>query len=311
MIMTQDRPPNVELVPAPQPTVVDRFLERHAGSPNTFAAYTVDLRQFARHMRPVNPQLLDWTKISIGDVEAWDRRLRHDGASAATRHRKLAALSSLLKWLNADGGIIRQIGYMRTALLPELAGRSSSVGLLDADQLRALRDAPRLRHHPRPLSGAFMLRDLALMAVLIDLGVKPTEACQLRVRHLNLKAGTLLIAEGDKVSERTMKTGTARAALAAYMPAGWLPFGRSRHGQGLDAPLPEAALFPNHHGDVMTRQGLWVIICRYAAIAGVEIEAGVLRRSVAAEKRRAGWSIEQIAEFFGVYPDGRSPVLTA
>jgi integrase/recombinase XerD len=63
----------------------------------------------------------------------------------------------------------------------------------------------------------------------------------------------------------------------------------------------EPALFLNHRGQQLTRQGLWLIIKAYAREADLETEVTphTLRHSFAAHKLNSGSGLEEVQKLLG------------
>jgi integrase/recombinase XerD len=78
----------------------------------------------------------------------------------------------------------------------------------------------------------------------------------------------------------------------------WVDEGRAQ----LVARPDDGALFLNHRGQRLTRQGLWLIIRRYVRQAAIEsaVTPHTLRQSFAAHQLYAGADAEEVAELLGV-----------
>jgi integrase/recombinase XerD len=62
----------------------------------------------------------------------------------------------------------------------------------------------------------------------------------------------------------------------------------------------QQALFLNHHGERLTRQGFWLIIKGYARQAGItEITPHMLRHSFAMLKLQGGMELRSVQELLG------------
>jgi integrase/recombinase XerD len=92
-------------------------------------------------------------------------------------------------------------------------------------------------------------------------------------------------------------------ALAAYLDKGRPALTRTAENSG--SPLADnsddsSALFLNHRGQRLTRQGFWLILKRYAKSAGLgEISPHTLRHSFAAQKLNSGTDVRDLQQILG------------
>jgi integrase/recombinase XerD len=84
----------------------------------------------------------------------------------------------------------------------------------------------------------------------------------------------------------------ARQALNAYLEGGRA---RLLHGQH------ETALFVNHRGQPLTRQGLWLIVKEYAAAVGIahKVTPHMLRHSFATHMLDGGAGLREVQQLLG------------
>ena len=118
-----------------------------------------------------------------------------------------------------------------------------------------------------------------------------SELIHLEVSDVNLKLGYVDCSDGAK--ERIIPFGnTCKEALDQYL----------REGRGEFPGEPESGiLFPNCSGKVMSRQGFWKVLKRYAAEAGItaDITPHTLRHSFAAHMLQNGADIKSLQEMLG------------
>jgi integrase/recombinase XerD len=66
------------------------------------------------------------------------------------------------------------------------------------------------------------------------------------------------------------------------------------------APADESALFVNHRGSRLTRQGFWLILKAYARQAGIQdITPHTLRHSFATHALRHGYELRDVQQMLG------------
>ena len=146
---------------------------------------------------------------------------------------------------------------------------------------------PRLRSHTPQA-----LRDQALMETLYATGVRVTELVNLNVSDVDLAARTIACAAGGKRNRLSPIYPRAVVVLEHYLSAG------RPH---LVVEPNETALFLNHRGQRLTRQGLWLIIKRYVREVGIQqtVTPHTLRHSFAAHLIHAGAGLREVQERLG------------
>jgi len=282
---------------------IEEFLEFLAAerrlSPNTLAAYKNDLRQFeaylsSRHAGPLGNGVHHLTgsgngqvgqsELSRETVAGFFLNLRVDkGYSAATIARKMAAVKSLFQFLLRQG----VISHNPTAELgsPEVKKplpRAISVG--DVDLL--IRQADK-RTTPEGL------RDRAMLHLLYATGMRVTELVSLDVSDIDAAGQTVrCIGRGARARQLPVDE-RAWAALQDYLDRGRPALLRSG--------LPQPALFLNHRGQRLTRQGFWLIMKSVARDSGVraEVTPHTLRHSFATHRLSDGFTLPRLLELLG------------
>ncbi len=157
-----------------------RALAAENKSPATIETYARSLRLFTEFV-DAQGMPREVSAIRREHVEAFvaDQLRRHAGSTANTRYRGLQAF---FKWAVAEGEVPESpMGNMKP---PQFQERVPDV--LDADALRRLL---------RACAGQDFesRRDLALILLLIDTGMRRSEAASLRVDDLDLNTGVVLV----------------------------------------------------------------------------------------------------------------------
>jgi integrase/recombinase XerD len=137
-------------------------------------------------------------------------------------------------------------------------------------------------------------RDHALLELLYASGMRVTELVSLDVSDVSLVSGSVRV-RGKKLvgKERIIPIGDrALDALRNYLNRGRMQLVRDPE---------ERALFLNHRGQRLTRQGLWLIIKHYVDEVGIsaEVTPHTLRHSFAAHKLSQGKSLQDIQKLLG------------
>ncbi len=245
-------------------------------SERTVESYRRDLEQFALFLNERNTCLEEATAGDIRDFLA-------EGAwRASTRARKTAAIRS----------------FYRERLLAGLALTDPSRNLTsprsesDLPHTLSVEQVARLLTAPKPTPAG--LRDRALLETLYGAGLRASEVLALRLQDIDLDVGFVrTVGKGDK--ERVVPLGRmAIEALRIYQQRG-RPF------LGKPGTLKAPELFVNSRGRRLSRQGLHLIIKRYAHEAGLadDVSAHTLRHSFATHLLEGGADLRAVQEMLG------------
>jgi len=257
------------------------YLELERGlSRNTLGAYRTDLLQFGAFLDRRNVGV---TEATHGDLAAFLSELssRPRPVAAATIARKVACLRSFYRHLRREGLIEHDPtaelhGPRKTQRLPRVLSREQ---------------VSRLLGEPKG-TGALALRDRALLEVMYACGLRASEAVGLTLSDVDMEEG-MLRARGKGSKERVVPIGrTALSALRVY----------TRRGRpALVGAGSEPALFVNHRGGGLTRQGLYKIVQGHARGAGLEelMSPHTLRHSFATHLLAGGCDLRSLQEMLG------------
>jgi integrase/recombinase XerD len=264
---------------------IDRFLSylKHdkGAAENTLLAYSTDVRQFEQVLSasagsPVSPEELKPTMVAN-----YARWLDGQGYRPATVSRKMAASRAFLIYLEQQEGAISSSTY--AVLHPPPAPRTRP-HTLSREQVYSLVEAPAQTGTPRAL------RDAAILGLLYVGGLRASEAVESNMQNIDLGDGTYLRNEGDPVA---VNLGIALDPMQLYLRAG-RPY--------LIKDEKEQALFLNLRGKRLSRQGLWLVVKRWAAAEGFgsEISPHTLRHSLIRHLLDDGKSKRDIQQMLGL-----------
>ncbi|MDP8925081.1 MAG: tyrosine recombinase [Chloroflexota bacterium] len=273
----------------------DAFLQFLAAeqrlSPNTLAAYRNDLRQFEEYLRSraVDPFGDDRddrgaATASREAVAGFFLSLREDkGYSAATIARKMAAVKALFQYLVKQGMIaVNPAADLGAPEVKKPLPKAITVDEVD----RLIRQTDRK-------SSPEGLRDRAMLHLLYATGVRVTELVSLDTGDLDLDANTVrCVGRGARVRHLPIEA-RAVAALRDYLERGRPLL--------LRPGFPQSALFLNHRGQRLTRQGFWLIMKAVARDSGVSsaVTPHTLRHSFAAHRLSDGLGLPRLRELLG------------
>jgi integrase/recombinase XerD len=219
--------------------------------------------------------------VAAGSGRAGGEPPLRTGASPATLGRKVACLRSFYRHLRREGVITHDPtadlrGPRKTQRLPRVLSRQEVARLLSGPS----------GGEPRAL------RDRALLEVMYACGLRVSEAIGLQVGDVDLQEG-MLRARGKGSKERLVPIGRhAVAALRAYC---------ARGRPALMGARAQSALFVNHRGAGLTRQGLYKIVQLHARGAGLEqrMSPHTLRHSFATHLLAGGCDLRSLQEMLG------------
>jgi integrase/recombinase XerD len=256
---------------------VERFLSLLAAqrAPQTVEAYRRDLARFAEFTGR-SPAV-----ASTDDLERYVAHLRADGFASATVARRIAALRSfyrhqLLLGARDDNPAAELAPPRRQRKLPRTLSPGEAERLVEA----AAGTTPRA------------LRDSAIVELLYGAGLRVSELTALDRGSVDLDA-RLLRCTGKGGKERIVPIGRkAVEALRRYQSRG-RPYLDRRH-------RPE--LFLNAKGGPLTRAGVFLILRKVAAKAGLDperVHPHLLRHSFATHLLEGGADLRSVQEMLG------------
>src|SRR5579872_268853 len=242
---------------APEPVIetadslnsqIESFLDHIASergfSVNTAGAYRNDLRQFLAFLgeRGVTTWRLDPETLHAYQIWLHERRY-----ADTTLARKVAAVRSFLNFLRAEG-------IVEHDLASHLDSPTVGKYLPHAISEQQVEDLLSMPNDNSPIG----LRDSSMLRMLWATGMRVSELAALDLSSMDLQTDQVrCIGKGGK--ERVIPFGLhARHCLSRYLDDG-RPF--------LVRRTDEPALYLNHHGERLTRQGFWLILKAYSKSA--------------------------------------------
>jgi integrase/recombinase XerD len=247
----------------------ERGLSRH-----TVAAYRRDLAQYLAFLRG--------RSTSAARVSGFVKSLNDRGLAASSVSRKTAAVRGLHRFRVAEG-----LADEDPTVLLETAKRPQPLPkALTLDEVMALLDTP---DTATPVGR----RDRAFLEFLYATGARVSEAVGLDLEDVDLDSGTAIVTGKGNKQRLVPLGGFAIRAIEAYLPDR-LALRRSGRDPG--------ALFLNARGGRLTRQGLWGIVRKHAARAGIpadRVSPHVLRHSAATHMVERGADLRSVQQLLG------------
>lgn len=278
---------------------IDQFLgsleARKDFSVNTLAAYRNDLHQFAQYLSsgqgvPTSLQPpSSWNRVSRDHVIQY-RLYLNDRYAKTTVARKQAAIKSFFKFLAGKGVVTgNPVQDLEAPHVDRTLPHTINSGEVD----RLLHEMKIARPTPETL------RDRAMMQLLYATGLRVGETVALDLSDIDLEAGTVGTRGRGKIRRIPITSPDSLQAMRDYVERSRGLLARAR-GTAPTLDDDARALFLNHRGQRLTRQGFWLILKRYAKLAGLdEISPHTLRHSFAAQKLRGGTDMRDLQQILG------------
>ncbi|CEG27724.1 tyrosine recombinase XerD [Bacillus sp. B-jedd] len=250
-------------------------------SQNTLIAYERDLKNYLRHLKAVN-ETASLDEIQRTHIMQFLGVLKAEGKSAKTIARHVASIRSFHQFLLRD----KAAEHDPTVHIESPQLERTLPKVLSMQEVEILLEAPGKQDH-------FGLRDKAMLEILYATGIRVSELIGLNMDDLHLSMGFLrCIGKGNK--ERIIPVGrTAAEALEMYLSKGRPRF--------ISKKVKEDALFLNHQGKRLTRQGFWKILKKLSLEAGIDkdLTPHTLRHSFATHLLENGADLRAVQEMLG------------
>ena len=288
-----------------------RMLEAERGfSVNTIFAYRNDLNQFIAYLTraaasptsaPIDQgasafaasemvnglvgPVARWEEVTDGHLTTYLLYLRGRDYAASTVARKTAAIKSFCHFLLSEGRMrgdpaARMASPKVDKYIPRAITRSEVERLLEQPG----KDSPESSARPEAI------RDRAMLETLYATGMRVSELVALDCEDVDLATGTIRCA-GRTGRERIVPLPERAArAIDRYL----------RDARPVIAPTDAPALFVNHRGNRLTRQGFWLILKSYAQRAQItDITPHTLRHTFATHALRRGADLRDVQRALG------------
>lgn len=248
-------------------------------SANTVAAYARDLAGLKAQLEQQGVR--DPADVSAAHLTRWLRSLGERDLSPASQGRALSAARQFFMFLVRRGVLthnpaVEVTGPKRRRPLPVVPSRAEMGRMVVAP----------------PDTSPRGQRDRAALELLYAAGLRASELCNLRVDELHLQLGVVR-PTGKGSKERVVPVG--RPAIAAL--EGYLREGRPALLKGRPSPF----VFIGNRGKPLSRMGLFKIVRRYAAAAGIprKISPHKLRHAFATHLLQGGADLRAVQEMLG------------
>ena len=248
---------------------------------NTIISYERDLKSYIKYFRNVE-QLTNFNDVERIHIIHFLGYLKEQGKSSRTLARHVASIRAFHQFLLRE----RVSDHDPSVHIETPKLERTLPKVLNLVEVETLLESPDTKDQ-------YGIRDKAMLELLYATGIRVSELIGLQTGDVHLTMGFVrCIGKGNK--ERIIPIGkTALAALEHYVNNGRSHFISKKH--------HDNALFLNHHGKQLTRQGFWKILKKLAKGAGIEKELTphTLRHSFATHLLENGADIRAVQEMLG------------
>lgn len=286
--------------------LVTRYLAYLEGprraSPHTVAAYRNDLNDFVgfieRLRRPVE-------EVDHRTLRTYLANLETRGLQRTSIRRRASVIRRFYRFCEREGIVTSNPAELLTlpkgrSRLPKVL-RGAEVGrVLRHAEARTARDVP---DSPAPEAW----RDLALLELLYDAGLRAGEACSLHREDADLARGWVRVVQGKGGRDRVVPLADpAAVAIEAYLERGRPALAARNTGASTDA------LFLNARGRPITTRDIRRIVQKLgvASLDGRPIWPHLLRHSFATHLLEGGADLRSVQELLGHADVGSTQVYT-
>lgn len=248
---------------------------------NTIVSYERDLKSYLKYLKNVE-SLETLQKVERTIIVQFLKFLKEQGKSAKTMARHIASIRAFHQFLLREKAVDHDPSVHIES--PQLERALPKV--LNMQEVETLLDSPKCHDH-------YGIRDKAMLELLYATGIRVSELIGLNTSDIHLTMGFVrCIGKGNK--ERIIPIGrTATNVLELYLQEGRSNFVSKKY--------RDEALFLNHHGKRLTRQGFWKILKKLAKEAGIEkdLTPHTLRHSFATHLLENGADLRAVQEMLG------------
>jgi integrase/recombinase XerD len=248
-------------------------------TPKTIEAYFRDLQRFSDHLSLDKSP----TNTSSQDIKTYVKHLMELGLAPASLHRNVTAIKGYHRWLLVEKHI-KQDPTTRVHIPKIQRYKPDCLTVSEIEFIYTHLTSLTERNQKNAW------RDLCLVEMLYSVGLRISEAINLKMDNIHLKEGVLqILGKGNK--QRLVPLGTkAHHTLTRYLNQNRILLG----------PKTDTLLL-NARGQALSRMGAWKIIKKICAEVGIDkkISPHSFRHSFATHLIEAGADLRSVQELLG------------
>jgi len=254
-------------------------LERRLAE-NTVVSYERDLRKYYQYIVKVE-KITSYDEISRLQIIHFLNHLREQGKSSKTLARQIASIRSFHQFLLRE-----KIAQHDPSVHIEIPQQERTLPkVLTVEEVEALLETPKQ-------TSDLGVRDKAMLELLYATGIRVSELINLNIDDVHVTMG-FIKCSGKGNKERIVPIGKTAASVIHNYIEKVRPNMLKKHQTN--------ALFVNHHGKRLSRQGFWKNLKKIASEANIqkELTPHTLRHSFATHLLENGADIRAVQEMLG------------
>ena len=283
--------------------LLERYLSYMEGprrsSPHTVIAYRSDLADFQSFCEKLGRPL---TAVDHPLLRSYLANLDTRDYARSSIKRKASCIRRFYRFCEREGLV--QSNPAELLVLPKGKRRLPRVlKSVEVGRVLGLAEENTEKENAKPEAW----RDLALVEVLYDAGLRAGEACSLKAADLDLERGWVRVEQGKGGRDRVVPLAEpASIAIRAYVERG-----RAQLLKKSTGPAPDE-LFLNQRGKPMTTRDVRRVVARLgvAALDGRPVWPHLLRHSFATHLLEGGADLRSVQELLGHADVGSTQVYT-
>jgi integrase/recombinase XerD len=223
----------------------------------------------------------DWADVGKEEIVTYILFLKERSYATSTIARKIAAIKSFFHFLAKQGVVdFDPTENLDSPKVNKYLPRAISV-----------KEIQKLLEQPAKMNTPEAVRDLAMLGLLYTTGMRVSELVSLDLDDVDIQAGKVNCAGKANKVRIIPVPAEQKLVLENYV--------KNVRPQ-LVGNNTETAVFVNHRGKRLTRQGFWLILKAYADQAGIsDITPHTLRHSFAAHMLGEGENLRRVQELLG------------
>lgn len=253
----------------------------------TYEKYNYVVNSFGKYLN--GTEQTDSAEVSPALITGWKQMLAENGTRSNTIAHYLICLRSFFRWTISQGIFTEQ--PIKGEMLPVMEEVKHDIPTLEEIELLLSGKLP--KHTPRNKAG----KELAIITLLLESGIRVSELCNLRIEDLDFENGLVHVWNGKGSKERYAPfPERSQRRIRRFLE-------ERRHGLLNEYIAPTAYVFPNETQEdkPATRQGVQKMVESYVErLTGHKgIGAHDLRHAAASVWDERGVKIRDVQKALG------------